>query len=397
MARIGGQCRALWNYWLGENKKRYESDKKYIFHCEMSRGITELRKQPKFSSIPGRCAQMTVKNLDRALKESFATVKNKKGAPKFKAKGHRSDSFQFNTEMEIRGNEIKAPILGWVRVRGLSVPTDARLVQVTVRQARCAEGWEAFVQFEVSTRAAASTQLPGVGVDFGLVSAVVTSNGQKFSAPRLFRKQQKRLRRIQRSICRSKMGSANRKRKVRAFGKVHGHVANQRKDWQHKLTTELVCKHSGVAVETLPLKGLCRTKFAKSFYDVGLGEIRCQIKYKCDWYGRQFLEFPTFQRSTGVCPDCGLVGPKLPLSVREWKCSGCGAVHDRDVASARVVLKGGKVLQGMEEPAPKERKARFCRVSRGPPGNGRSSGSGSPKSSIPLAVQQDENLVSLKE
>jgi IS605 OrfB family transposase len=109
-------------------------------------------------------------------------------------------------------------------------------------------------------------------------------------------------------------------------------------DYLHKASRVLVNRYAGFAVETLRLRGLMRTRLAKSFADAGLAKFLRVLRYKAEWAGREWRTLEAFTRSTGVCPDCGLTGERLPLAVREWRCTGCGAVHDRDVAAARVVL-----------------------------------------------------------
>jgi putative transposase len=106
----------------------------------------------------------------------------------------------------------------------------------------------------------------------------------------------------------------------------------------HKATKNLVDTYSGFAVETLNIRGMMKSRVGKSLADAALGEFIRILHYKVEWAGRQWLTLSAFTRSTGICPDCGTVGPKLPLAVREWACSVCGAVHDRDVAAAQVVL-----------------------------------------------------------
>ena len=123
------------------------------------------------------------------------------------------------------------------------------------------------------------------------------------------------------------------------LNRIHARLAARRQDFTHKLTRTLIDCHAGVAVEKLRLKGLMRTRLAKSFADAGIGELLRQLRYKAEWAARDYREMPTFDRSTGVCPECGWVGPKLPLAIREWRCDGCGAMHDRDVAAAQVILR----------------------------------------------------------
>lgn len=339
MARIGGQCRALWNHWLALSRDRYTAEGKFAFYAEMSAALPAIRREERYAGLPHRCAQMTIQKLDRALRDcAKAKGAMRRGFPRFKKRDDRRDAFQFvGREVRCEDARVKLPAFGWLRVRGIRVPPGSRLVQATVRQDR--GGWAISVQLEGTAPLYAVPTAPRIGIDAGLTSLLALSDGRKIDAPRFARRQPKRLRRLERQKARRRKGSVNRRRTVARLNRLHAHLAAQRKNFAHQRSRELIDQHEGVAVETLRLKGLMRTRLAKSFADAGLGELRRQLAYKSAWARREFCEMPTFQRSTGVCPDCGLVGPKLPLSVRAWRCAGCDAVHDRDVAAAQVILR----------------------------------------------------------
>jgi putative transposase len=363
MARVGGQCRALWNHWLAVSRDRYEAEGKFAFYAEMSAALPALRQEEWFAGLPHRCAQMTVQKLDRALRECGKRVASRKGFPRFKRRDDRRDAFQFvGRELRVEAGRIKLPSFGWLRVRGLRVPDGARLVQATIRQAR--GGWDVAVQLEAAAPAYAEPIAPAVGIDVGLNSLTTLSNGAKVEPPRLATKQAKRLRRLERRKARQRKGSANRRRTVNRLNRVHARLAAHRQDFTHKLTRALIDCHAGVAVERLRLKALMRTRLAKSFSDAGIGEMLRQLRYKAEWAGREYREMPTFDRSTGVCPACGWVGPKLPLAVREWRCDGCGAMHDRDTAAAKVILLRA-VPPVRREPAGTSRRKRGTAIRHG--------------------------------
>ncbi len=326
-ARVGGQCRALWNLFLAETADRYRAEKKFVFYAEMSARLPRLLKEdPRLAGLPHRAAQMTVQRLDRALRDSAkSNGAARKGFPRFKRRDDQADAFSFvGRECRFASGRVRLPRIGWVRVRGLSLPdgADPKVVAVTQEP----EGRHVSVQFEAPPKAYAEPAKPVVGVDGGLLHLVVLSDGTRLEAPRLARKAAKRVRRLNRERDRRRRGSVNRRRTVAKLGRTHRAVRNRRQDYLHKRTRELVGTYAGFAVETLSLKGLARTRLAKSFADAALGEMLRQLAYKSRWAGREWRELPRFQRSTGVCPCCGHAGPKLPLSVREWRCKTCGAV-----------------------------------------------------------------------
>ena len=350
VANIGGQCRAMWNLFLGETCERYEAEGKFLFYAEMSARLPKLLKQDhRLSGLPHRAAQMTVQRLDRALKDcAKAKGAKRRGFPRFKRMVDRRDSFSFvGREVRFGDGKIRLPRIGWLRVRGLALPPDADLKQVSVTQEP--NGWHVSVQFAAAPKPYPAPKLPAVGLDAGLLDLAVLSDGRKIARERKSAWAKKYERRFNRERDRRKKGGVNRKRTVAKLGRLHRHVADCRKDYLHKRTRELVDTYEGFAVEDLSLRGMMKTRMAASAADAGLGGLLRMLRYKAEWAGRSWAVYPRFRRSTGVCPCCDHVGPKLPLSTREWTCTSCGAVHDRDVAAAQVILRGA-VGQALPKP-----------------------------------------------
>ena len=378
VARTGGQCRAIWNHFLAENAKRYQAEGKFIFYNEMSTQLTKLRKQdPRLIGVSSRASQMTVRRLNRALMDCAKSKgKARRGFPRFKKYADRSDAFSFvGCEVRIDPGRIRLPKIGWLRVRGMTLPICADIKQVSVTQEP--NGWHVSVQFEAPPKLYAIPTLPTVGIDLGLIHLATLSNGTRIDHPRFARKAVKRIRRLNRERDRRRKGSVNRRRTVAKLGRAHRALRNARKDAMHKATRKLVDTYGGFAVEDLSLHGMMRTRMAGSLADAGLGEFVRTLHYKADWAGRTWHVHGRFERSTGVCPDCGKVGGKLALSVRTWTCVGCGAMHDRDVAAARVILSGA-VGQALPEPGGNTRRKRGAAVRGGDQASARSSHNGSP-------------------
>jgi putative transposase len=379
VARMGGQCRYLWNLFLAESIERYQAEKKFVFYAEMSARLPKLLKSdPKLAGLPHRAAQMTIQKLDRALRDCFRRAANRKGFPRFKRRDDRADAFSFVArECRFEAGRLRLPKIGWVRVRGLTLPDGIALGNKPVTVTQAADGWHVAVQFEAPPKDYGTPLKPVVGIDSGLNDTLILSDNRRVVAFRPARKAAKRIRRLNRERDRRRKGSANRRRTVARLGRVHRTIRDQRQNFSHKTTTRLVRRYAGFAVEDLSLKGLMRTRMAKSFADAGLGELHRQLAYKAEWADRDWREMERFQRSTGVCPNCGLIGPKLLLSVRTWRCEGCGAEHDRDVAAAKVILVCA-VPQAVREPVEGTRRKRGAAVRGGGRANARSSHGGSP-------------------
>ena len=379
VARIGGQCRAVWNLFLAESVARYQAEQKFVFYAEMSARLPKLLKEdPRLAGLPHRCAQMTAQKLDRALKDCARSKgKARRGFPKFKRYADRRDAFAFvGREIRLAEGRVRLPKIGWLRVRGLTVPEGADLKQVAVTQEP--RGWHVSIQLEAAAKAYPAPALPAIGIDGGLTDLAILSDGTRIAHPRLGKRAAQRLRQLNRARDRRKKGGVNRRRTVARLARLHRAVADARKDAMHKATRKLIDAYAGFAVEDLSLRGLMRTRLAASFADAGLGEFLRTLRYKAEWAGRSWHVHGRFARSTGVCPDCGQVGAKLALSVRSWACQSCGAVHDRDVAAARTIL-AGAVGRVTPEPGATLRKRGFAvrgggraqpRAShRGPPAN----------------------------
>ena len=378
VARIGGQCRAVWNLFVAESAARYAAEGKFVFYAEMSARLPVLLKtDPRLAGLPHRAAQMTVQKLDRALRDCAKSKgRARRGFPRFKSYRDRADAFSFvGREVRVEDGRVRLPKVGWLRVRGMALPIGADLKQVAVTQEPT--GWHVSVQFEAAPKAYAEPTAQAVGIDGGLMHLATLSDGTKIEHPRLARKALKRLRRLNRERDRRRKGSVNRKRTVARLGRAHRAVGDARKDAMHKATRKLVDSYSGFAVEDLSLRGLMRTRMAGSLADAGLGTFLRVLRYKAEWAGRAWAIHGRFARSTGVCPDCDHVGGKLALSVRTWVCDGCGAEHDRDVAAARVILSGA-VGQALPEPGGDTRRKRGSAVRGGGRAPVRSSHGGPP-------------------
>lgn len=378
VARTGGQCRAVWNHFLAENVERYKAEGKFVFYNEMSARFTKLRKEdPRLAGMSYRAGQMTLQKLDRALCDcAKSNGSAQRGFPRFKKYADRSDSFSFiGSEVKVESGRIRLPTIGWLRIRGLNLPNTATKKRIIVTQEP--NGWHVSIQFEAPAKVYATPTLTMVGIDAGLIHLASLSDGTKIPHPHLARRAAKRVCRLNRERDRRRQGSVNSKRTVAKLGRAHRALGDARKDARHKATRKLVDTYSGFAVEDLSLRGMMRTRMAGSLADAGLGEFIRTLRYKSEWAGRSWAVYPRFCRSTGVCPDCGLVGPKLPLSVRGWRCEGCAAVHDRDVAAGQVIL-AGAVPQALREPASDTKRKRGAAVRGGGRVFARASHGGSP-------------------
>jgi putative transposase len=173
-----------------------------------------------------------------------------------------------------------------------------------------------------------------VGIDLGLTHFAVLSDGRKIASPRFLRRAEKKLRRAQQSLSRKEKGSRNQEKARVKVARAHARVTDARRHFHHQLSTELIRDNQAVAVEDLSVKGLARTRVAKSVHDAGWAAFVAMLEYKARLYGREFHRIGRFVPTSQTCSACGLRDGPKPLHVRVWQCRGCGAWLDRDINAA---------------------------------------------------------------
>ncbi|MQS38540.1 RNA-guided endonuclease TnpB family protein, partial [Streptomyces katsurahamanus] len=177
------------------------------------------------------------------------------------------------------------------------------------------------------------------GIDLGLTHFAVLSDGTKIDSPRFLRRAEKKLKREQRRLSRKAKGSSNRKKARLKVARAHARVADARREFHHRLSTKIIRENQAVAVEDLAVKGLARTRLAKSVHDAGWSAFVSMLEYKAARYGRAFHRIGRFEPTSQVCSACGVKDGPKPLCVRVWTCGACGAVLDRDINAAVNVAK----------------------------------------------------------
>jgi putative transposase len=181
-----------------------------------------------------------------------------------------------------------------------------------------------------------------IGLDVGISSLIATSDGDKIANPKHFKKLRKKLKRKQKALTRKHKGSNNREKARVQVAKIHAEITDARKDFLHKLTTQLIRENQTIVVEDLAIRNMVKNhKLALAISDASWSELIRQIAYKCEWYGREIIKIDRWFPSSLRCGNCGHVVDKLPLNIREWKFPKCGTEHDRDINAAKNILAAG--------------------------------------------------------
>jgi putative transposase len=261
--------------------------------------------------------------------------------PRFKSRKRDAARFRIPQRVSVADGRVYVPKVGSVGIRQ-SQPVDGDTKSATFKRDPTGN-WDVTLvtEFEVpDTALAAPDPRRVVGIDLGLHDFAVLSDGVRIPTPKLFRVAERKLRKAQRIFSRREKGSARKLRAKRKVALLHRRTANQRKDFLHKLTTGLVKKYEGICIEDLNVKGLAKTKLAKSITDASFGEFRRQLEYKTIWNRRHLAVIDRWYPSSKTCHACGVVNDALTLANRSWTCV-CGVYHDRDLNAALNILAVG--------------------------------------------------------
>ncbi|MFA5407581.1 MAG: RNA-guided endonuclease TnpB family protein [Bacilli bacterium] len=296
--------------------------------------------QPWLHDVPDKILRYSLRNLGTAFKNFFKADKNgaRRGYPKHKTRrDHQSIQFQGeNVRLDTRTGLMSVPGLKNVEVR-LHRSMDGKIGTTTISKTKSGKY---YVSFQVDdgrdlplTKPVSRDRV--IGIDVGLASYISTSEGDKIDGLQPLREAEQRLAVLQRRLSRKQKGSKNQDKARLKVSRMHEKIANQRSDFQHKLSRELVDNHDAIVLESLNIKGMVRNHhLAKSISDAGWSEFMRQIKYKADWAGKTVIEIGQWEPSSKTCHSCGHKLDKLTLDVREWTCPRCGSVLDRDINAA---------------------------------------------------------------
>ncbi len=331
-------CSILYNSCLAERRDCWEMGGHSVTKYDQINRLPELKTaDERFNRVHSQALQDVVRRLDKTFEAFFRRVKagEKPGYPRFRP-ARRYDSFtypQAPSGCQLRGNKLVLSKIGAVKVK-LHREIPGKVKTVTIR--RQADGWYASFVCEVEVVALPPSD-KAIGVDLGLESFAITSDGEFFPAAKHLRKAERNLKRIQRTLSRREKGSNRRKKAVRQLAKAHLHVANQRKDTAYKVARSLVNRYGTIVVEDLQVTNMLRNHhLAKSISDAGWSLFVNILKAKAAEAGRQVIEVDS-RYTSQACSECGVIVPK-PLSQR-WHSCDCGCELHRDVNAARNILR----------------------------------------------------------
>lgn len=341
------QHRRLYNLALRERTGVYEPEKRSVSYGEQSALFKQSRKvSTGFAALNFSSAQATLRRLDKAFKAFFRRVNSgdTPGYPRFKPEDRfRTVEFpSYGDGCRLKDNgRLYLQNVGHIKVK-LHRPIEGAIKTVSVKRS-CGK-WYVIFSCDLADAPEPAQSGPEVGIDLGLKSFLVTSDGESTESPRYYRKSQKKLRVAQRSVSRKKKGSNRRRKARKRVACLHEKTANQRRDFHHKQARKLVDEHGLIAHEALNVKGIARTHLAKSAHDAGWTQFLNILSSKAEEAGCRAVAVDP-RNTTQVCSACGaLPETKKTLSDRVHSCE-CGYTADRDVNAAENILKLGRGLR----------------------------------------------------
>ncbi|MET8776650.1 transposase [Nocardia sp. NPDC004654] len=349
LAKAFGCARVVFNDALAARMTAHRAGLPPVSDAQLSKQLTESKKTPErawLSEVSSVVLQQAVADLNTAYRNFFASITGRRkgpkiGSPRFRSRKDNRQAIRFTRNARFTvttGGKLRLPKIGDVSVRwSRGLPSEASSVTIVKDSAG-----RYFASFVVATDDQPLPPTDGeVGIDLGLSTFAVLSNGKRIDSPRFLRQAERRLRKAQKALSRRRKGSANRAKARRRVAKAHAKVADRRRDWAHKQSTTIIRDNQAVFVEDLCVKGLARTRLAKSVHDAGWAMFTRMLEEKAARYGRYFGKVDRFFPSSRLCSQCGAIDGPKPLSVREWRCA-CGATHDRDVNAAANIHAAGR-------------------------------------------------------
>ena len=343
LAKHFGCTRYVYNYGLERKIKSYSETKKSVSRFTIQADLPKLKKAEStkwLSEVNSLSLQAALLNLDMAFTRFF---KEKKGFPKFKSKHDNRQFFQVpqKTKVDYDTKRVFLPKFN----EGIKCRFDRQFSGKikTSTVSRTPTG-KYFISILVETEDSIPNKAPidenkAVGVDLGIKIFATLSDGTEIQNPKYLKKALKKLKRLQRSVSRKKVGSNSRKKVVKLLARQYEKVTNKRKDFLHKASKYLIDHYDTICLETLSASNMMKNhRLAQALSDISISTFNTYMDYKAEWYGKNIIRIGRFEPSSKMC-KCGQVYRGLKLSDRVWTCPACGSVNQRDLLAAQNIKK----------------------------------------------------------
>jgi putative transposase len=331
-------ARFAYNWALGTWIYKYKSGEKGMNGFSLVKEFNSIKDEsyPWAREVSKWVSQKAIQNLGDAFKRFF---KKESRYPRFKKKGKSKESFYLGlNSFKVSGKYLKIPLLSKPIKMSNSLRFKGEIKFVTI--SRSVDEWFASFSIKIPEEtfvyAHACDSQDAVGIDLGIKTLAVCSNGSEFQNPKPLRTAERKLKILSKSVSRKQKGSSNRAKACLRLARAHRKVSRIRSASLHQITSWLVKTFRFIGIEDLNVSGMVKNhKLSKSIQDVAFYEFRHQLEYKSKLSGSNIALAGRFYPSSKTCSCCGYIYKELALSEREWMCPICGAQHERDVNASK--------------------------------------------------------------
>ncbi|MBN7468723.1 RNA-guided endonuclease InsQ/TnpB family protein (plasmid) [Mycobacteroides abscessus] len=343
--RTFGCVRVVWNRTLAWRHARWYSQRQRTNFPAANAYLTAMKQDPDLSWL-GEVSSVPLQQSLRTQQTAYANFFAKRARyPRFKSRTGRQTAEYTRSGFRWRDGKLL--------LAKMDVPLEfvwswpdidpATIDPTTVTVSRNPDGrWYVSLAVESDDPDPLPPTGNAVGVDLGLKSFAVTSDGDLIDNPRHLERRGRNLARYQRRMARCQKGSANRAKAKAKVARAYRKVAAARADFLHRTSTQLVRHHDTIVIEDLAVKNMIRNRrLSKAIGDASWGTLRRMIEYKAAKAGRQLVVIDRWYPSSKTCSACGHLLASLSLGTRHWTCPSCSTRHDRDINAAKCILAAG--------------------------------------------------------
>jgi len=338
-----GCRRFVWNYFLNRRKDEYINNKQNLTYNKCAKELTLLKQKNDYNwlnEVNSQSLQHSLKDLDGAYNKFFRKEAN---FPKFKSKYHKQ-SFRVPQFNKIENNKLYFPKFK----EGIKINVHREFGEikfVTISKTPTGKYFASLTcEVEQPTKFKQNTNT--LGIDLGVKDFATDNNNIKYSNPKHYQQLQTKLKFNQKQLSKKQKGSKSRNKQRHKVAIIHEIITNQRKDFLHKLSTKLLHENQVICIEDLAVKELMSDN--KYVGSCGWSEFVRQLQYKAEWYGRSIVKIDRYFPSSKMCNSCGWINESLNLNDREWLCTSCNTLRDREHNAALNIHKQGlNIMSGL--------------------------------------------------